>query len=127
MLHHISLPVINLEKSSKLYDESLSALGFKRVCFADSFVGYGIEEGKDQFAIKQTDIPASTGPRFHLAFAAPTRKAVDDFYKLALSNGAKDDGRPGIRGHYGPDYYAAFIIDLDGHRIEAVINESDTD
>ena len=123
MLHHISLPVTSIEKSSVLYDAALSALGYKRVCSGDDFTGYGIEDGKDQFAIKQIDPSASAGPRFHLAFSAPSHEAVDHFHEIALSNGATDNGKPGLREHYGPNYYAAFIIDLDGHRIEAVINE----
>jgi len=66
---------------------------------------------------------ACAGPRFHLAFSAPSRESVDRFHASALRHGATDDGRPGLRRHYGPGYYAAFIIDLDGHRIEAVIND----
>ena len=58
-----------------------------------------------------------------MAFGAPSHEAVDEFHKAAMAMGAKDDGKPGLRTHYGPTYYAAFIIDFDGHRIEAVINE----
>ena len=121
MLHHISLPVAIIEKSSALYDAALSALGYKRVCSGNNFAGHGIEEGEDLFAIKQTDPTTPAGSGFHLAFGAPSREAVDNFYKAAISHGAIDNGKPGLREHYSPDYYAAFIIDLDGHRIEAVI------
>lgn len=124
MLHHISLPVANIEKSTALYDAALSALGYRRVCSGKDFAGYGIEDGNDQFAIKQINPSTSAGPRFHLAFSAPSRKAVDQFYEVALSNGATDNGNPGLRKQYSPTYYAAFIIDLDGHRIEAVIDEA---
>ena len=122
MLHHISLPVSDLDRSKKLYDAALSSLGFKCVCFGSDFAGYGIEENKDKFAIKQTDSVTSAGAGFHLAFSAPNRQAVDRFYEVALEHGAKCNGGPGLREHYGPSYYAAFILDLDGHRIEAVIN-----
>jgi len=122
MLHHVSLPVADLERSSALYDAALAALGYRRVCSGDGFAGYGIDEGKDKFAIKHAVPSASAGPRFHLALAAPSREAVDAFHRAALLHGAADNGRPGLRPHYGPDYYAAFIIDLDGHRIEAVHN-----
>ena len=125
MLHHISLPVSNIEKSSELYDAALSALGYKRVCFGEDFAGYGVEDGKDQFMLKQIDPSTTAGPRFHLAFGAPSRNAVDNFHQAAISKGATNNGEPGLREHYGPMYYAAFIIDLDGHRIEAVINETD--
>ncbi len=124
MLHHISLPVSDLEKSMQLYDAALSALGYRRVCSGKAFAGYGIEDNKDKFTIKQIDPSASAGSMFHLAFSAPGEAAVDRFHAAALANGAIDDGPPGYRKHYGPNYYAAFIIDLDGHRIEAVINDT---
>ncbi len=122
MLHHLSLPVADLERSSSLYDAALSALGYRRVCSGNGFAGYGVDDGKDKFAIKHATPSASAGPRFHLAFSAPSREAVDAFHKAALRHGAADNGEPGLRPHYGPNYYAAFIIDLDGHRIEAVCN-----
>jgi predicted lactoylglutathione lyase len=62
------------------------------------------------------------GDGFHLAFAAPSREAIDAFYRAALEYGASDNGAPGLRPNYGPRYYAAFIVDLDGHRIEAMHN-----
>lgn len=124
MLHHISLPVADIQRSTRLYDAALQALGYRRVFSADDFSGYGIEEDKDLFALKETDDAANAGPQFHLAFGAPSREAVDRFYECALDNGAEGDGPPGIRERYGPAYYAAFIVDLDGHRIEAVINEA---
>ena len=123
MLHHVSLPVEDLEKSSTLYDAVLSELNYRRVCSGADFAGYGIEENRDKFALKRVTPSASAGPGFHLAFSAPSKEAVIRFYDLALEHGALGNGEPGIRAHYGPGYYAAFIIDFDGHRIEAVINE----
>ena len=120
MLHHISLPVADLQRSSALYDAALAALGYRRVCSGKDYAGYGIEDDKDKFSIKHIVPSASAGPRFHLAFAAPSQQAVDAFHQAALAHGATCDGAPGLRPHYGPTYYAAFIIDLDGHRIEAV-------
>ena len=58
----------------------------------------------------------------HLAFAAPSRDAIDRFYAAAIAHGARDEGAPGLRPHYGPDYYAAFVVDADGYHIEAVIS-----
>jgi catechol 2,3-dioxygenase-like lactoylglutathione lyase family enzyme len=123
VLHHISLPVSDLDKSTRLYDAALSELGYRRVCSGGDFAGYGVEDNEDKFAIKQIRPSACAGRRFHLAFTAPSRESVDRFHATALRHGATDDGRPGLRRHYGPAYYAAFIIDLDGHRIEAVIND----
>jgi catechol 2,3-dioxygenase-like lactoylglutathione lyase family enzyme len=122
MLHHVSLPVADLKRSIALYDAALAALGYRQVCSGRGFAGYGIEAGKDKFAIKHSVPSASAGPRFHLAFVATSRDAVDAFHEAAILHGASSDGAPGLRAHYGPSYYAAFIIDLDGHRIEAVHN-----
>ena len=63
-----------------------------------------------------------TAPHVHVAFAAPTREAVDKFYKAALKAGGKDNGAPGVRKEYHPNYYAAFVLDPDGHNLEAVIH-----
>ena len=77
---------------------------------------------EDKFAIKLRGSAAlAPGPGFHLAFAAPDRAAVDRFYDAALRTGGQDNGPPGLRPHYGPDYYAAFVIDPDGYHIEAVV------
>jgi len=65
----------------------------------------------------------SPGPGFHIAFRAPTREAVDRFHAAALSTGGVDEGPPGIRESYDLGYYAAFVRDLDGHRVEAVLHE----
>ncbi len=127
MLHHASLPVADLQQSAKLYDAALSTLGYRQVCAAKDFVGYGIEDDKDKFSIKAVNTARSAGARFHLAFSAPSTDAVDQFHAAAILNGATDNGAPGYRHHYGPNYYAAFIVDLDGHRIEAVINEPGSD
>jgi len=122
MLHHISLGVADLERSARFYDAVLSVLGYTRVWTDASAVGYGVKGGGDKFAIKQREGSVAPGPGSHLAFAAPSREAVDAFHTLALQNGGEDNGPPGLRPHYGPNYYAAFVIDPDGHRIEAVIN-----
>jgi catechol 2,3-dioxygenase-like lactoylglutathione lyase family enzyme len=123
MLHHISLAVADLEVAGAFYDAALSALGYRRVFQGDTAIGYGIEDGKDKFCLKLREQAVAPGPGFHLAFAAPSRSAVDDFHEYALAVGGMDNGAPGLRPHYGEHYYAAFLIDPDGHRIEAVINK----
>ena len=120
MLHHASLPVSDLDRAAALYDAALAPLGYRCVARAPGFAGYGVEDGKDQLALKQTDAAAAAGPGFHLALAAPSREAVDAFHAAALGHGASDNGGPGLRPGYGPSYYAAFVVDLDGHRLEAV-------
>lgn len=129
MLHHISLGVADLRRAARFYDAALAPLGFVRVWEdirpgePDQAIGYGLPGGGDKLALKERgDAAHPPGPGFHLAFAAPDRQAVSAFHEAALAAGGTDNGAPGLRPHYGPDYYAAFVIDPDGHPIEAVIN-----
>ena len=122
MLHHVSFGVSNLERSAAFYDAVLSALGYVRVWADSSAVGYGLAQGQDLFAVKlRAGDAKAPGPGFHFAFAAPSREAVARFHAEALAHGGQDNGAPGLRAAYGPDYFAAFVIDPDGYRIEAVI------
>jgi catechol 2,3-dioxygenase-like lactoylglutathione lyase family enzyme len=131
MLHHISLGVSHIELAATFYDAVLSPLGYVRVWDdvrpgeADQAVGYGPAGGGDKLALKHHPKgQRPPGPGFHLAFAAPNREAVQRFHEAALANGGKDNGGPGLRAHYGPNYYAAFVIDRDGHHLEAVFNHA---
>jgi catechol 2,3-dioxygenase-like lactoylglutathione lyase family enzyme len=124
MLHHLSLGVADLRRSAAFYDAVLSALGYVQVWADDTAVGYGLPGGGDKLALKRRDNARPPGPGFHLAFAAPSREAVIAFHAAALEQGGQDDGAPGLRSHYGPGYYAAFVVDPDGVRIEAVIQGS---
>lgn len=122
MLHHLSLPVADVETARTFYDAALDTLGYRCV-FADAtVVGYGVEDGRDKLCLMKSTTPAS-GPGFHLAFRAPSREAVDRFHARALEHGAVDNGPPGLRPHYGAHYYAAFVLDPDGHRLEAVCKD----
>ena len=120
MLHHLSLPVSDLPAARALYDAALAALGYRLVVEAAGFAGYGLITGQDRFALTQRPGAQAAGPGFHLAFAAPSQAAVTAFHAAALQHGARDNGMPGLRPQYGPGYFAAFVIDLDGHRLEAV-------
>ena len=123
MLSHISLGVSNIDKSRSFYSEALAPLGIVLLWQYEDAVGYGPPGGNDKLALflkTETDVPLAAGPGFHLAFAAPSQKAVDQFYEAAIKAGGKDDGPPGLRPHYGPTYYAAFVFDPDGHKLEAV-------
>ncbi len=120
MLHHLSFGVLSLEDSGRLYDAALAALGLRRVFEDDTAIGYGVVDEEDVFCLKQRENASPPGPGFHLAFAAPDRAAVDAFHAAAISAGGRDNGPPGLRPDYGPHYYAAFVIDLDGHHVEAV-------
>jgi catechol 2,3-dioxygenase-like lactoylglutathione lyase family enzyme len=122
MLDHISLGVTDLERSRGFYDAALHPLGLVRtVDFQGRGSDYGAMAG--QFGVEFT-ITVETGvsPQrgMHLCFRAPNRASVREFHGAALSAGGHDDGGPGVRPQYHSDYYAAFVVDPDGHRIEAV-------
>jgi catechol 2,3-dioxygenase-like lactoylglutathione lyase family enzyme len=122
MLHHISLGVRDLALSGAFYDAALGALGFRRVFEDETAVGYGLVDGEDLLCLKLRTDAVAPCPGFHLAFSAPSRFAVEQFHQCALRVGGTDNGAPGLRPHYGANYYAAFLVDPDGHRIEAVLN-----
>lgn len=128
MLHHISFGVADMERAARFYDAVLAPLGFQRV-WSDirpgeegQAVGYGKSGGGDKLALKQHDRHRAPGPGYHLAFTAPSPAAIEAFHAAALANGGRDNGAPGMRPEYGAHYYAAFVIDPDGNRLEAVIN-----
>lgn len=122
MLHHISFGVRDLHHAGLFYDAALGALGYRRVFEDDTAIGYGVEDGNDLLCLKLRPDAAAPGAGFHMAFSAPSRAAVDAFHAAALRIGGSDNGAPGLRADYGDHYYAAFVVDPDGHRIEAVIN-----
>ena len=123
MLHHLSFAVADLSRSAAFYDATLAPLGYVRAWSNATAIGYGLPGGGDKFAIKMRSNEVTVpGPGFHLAFAAPSREAVDAFHRAALASGGRDNGPPGLRPQYAPDYYAAFVFDPDGYWIEAVIH-----
>ena len=117
MLDHVTIGVSDIEQSKEFYDRALRPLGIARLyAEGEGFAGYGISP-KAFFWIGLRDIP-QTGA--HIAFAAPDRATVDRFHDEAIAAGGSDNGAPGIRPHYHPNYYGAFVLDPDGHNIEAV-------
>ena len=125
MLHHASLAVSDLTRSGAFYDSVLTSLGYMRVWADETAIGYGPTGEGDKFAIKlRVGGVTVPGEGFHVAFAAPSREAVGNFYEAAMENGGKDNGGSGLHPEYGENYYAAFVFDPDGHRVEAVINRA---
>ena len=120
MIGHLSFGVADLNRATAFYDAALGALGYARVWTNPRGVGYGREPGKDKLALFPRLDTAAPGAGFHLAFDADSPEAVDRFHAAALSAGGTSNGPPGLRPRYGPTYYAAFVIDPDGHRLEAV-------
>lgn len=125
MISHVSLGVSRLARSMAFYDAALAPLGYVRVWTKARGAGYGPPGTVDEtFAIVEGGEQArAAGAGSHLALAARDRAAVDGFHAAAMGAGAKDEGAPGLRPHYGPGYYAAFVFDPDGHKLEAVCHE----
>jgi catechol 2,3-dioxygenase-like lactoylglutathione lyase family enzyme len=127
MLHHVSVGVRDVERAASFYDAVLGALGYKRVLeFLPYAVAYGEAEPAFWVQLPQNQQVATAGNGVHISFAAPSKAAVDAFHATALAEGAKSDGEPGPRPDYSPDYYGAFIFDLDGNKLEATLQPRTT-
>ena len=113
MITHISIGVRDIERSKRFYDAALEPLGYQRLRAARSLVGYGYGRDSISFWVFQAERPVSADEKsgLHFCFAAPDAAAVDVFHAAALRAGGHDNGPPGLRPIYAPDYYAAFIID----------------
>jgi len=110
MFDHLGLRVKDLDKSSRLYEAMLAPLGHAAGAKGEGYAGFGalwLHEDK-------------RGGGAHVALRAPDREAVDRFHREGLKAGAKDNGKPGLRKDYAPNYYAAFLVDFDGNNVEAV-------
>ncbi|MBN1870323.1 MAG: VOC family protein [Candidatus Omnitrophica bacterium] len=119
MIDHIGLAVSDQAKSKKFYIKALAPLGISEVKEMQGWSGFG-KDGKPEFWF---GVGRGVQQPTHIAFSASNRKDVDAFYKAAMAAGGKDNGAPGIRKHYHPNYYAAFVFDPDGHNIEAVCHK----
>jgi len=125
MLHHVSVGVRDVERAAKFYDPVLKTLGYRRVMeFLPHVIAYGESRDRPEFWIgqPQNQQPANSGNGVHVAFLAKTRQVVSKFHDAALKQGGSNGGEPGPRPDYGPSYYGAFIYDLDGNKIEAMMN-----
>lgn len=117
MIDHVGFDVADLQKSRAFYLQALAPLGYGVIMEWEKWVGFGVD-GKPDFWIVGNG--KSTAPHLHVAFRAKSREVVDAFYAAAMKAGARDNGAPGVREHYHPNYYGAFVIGPDGHNIEAV-------
>ena len=121
MIDHVSLGVSDLERSIAFYDAVLAPLGYRRLWSNERGAGYGVQGIDEPLAILATgDRARAAGAGTHLALTARSHAAVDGFHTAAIGLGASDEGAPGLRPHYGDGYYAAFVLDPDGHKLEAV-------
>jgi catechol 2,3-dioxygenase-like lactoylglutathione lyase family enzyme len=118
MLDHIAVPVSNFQKSKDFYENSLKPIGYEVVMEFENVAGFGANK-KPDFWIAQ----GKPGSDLHVAFHCDSRELVDQFYKAAMAAGGKDNGAPGLREQYHPNYYGAFVIDPDGNNVEAVCHK----
>jgi catechol 2,3-dioxygenase-like lactoylglutathione lyase family enzyme len=123
MIDHLGFSVSDLARAKAFYQQALAPLGIDVIMElsaeqtgANGHVGFG-EGGKPYFWIGAA---AALRGSLHVAFAAGSRAAVDAFYRAALAAGGRDNGAPGLRPHYHASYYGAFVLDPDGHNVEAV-------
>ena len=121
MISHLSLGVRDLDRAQSFYDALGAPLGFVRLWRSNGGLGYGPEGGNDKLALfERADGVLAAGPGFHLALRAPSREAVHAAHAVAIVQGGSDEGAPGPRPHCGATYYAAFLRDPDGHKLEIV-------
>ncbi|MGK7870205.1 VOC family protein [Falsiroseomonas sp. E2-1-a20] len=120
MLDHVSIAVVDLARAARFYDAVMAALGQPCVWREERAIGYGLRDAGSYLTIRAGATAADAA--CHWAFRAKGRAAVRDFHAAGLAAGGTDDGAPGLRPIYHPHYYAAFLRDPDGNRIEAVFH-----
>jgi catechol 2,3-dioxygenase-like lactoylglutathione lyase family enzyme len=127
MIDHLSLGVRDVKQSRAFYDAALAPLGYRRGFDRPTISGYGSSDphplGEQALAFWIAEEPRGAALNGHVCFSAGKRATVDAFYRAALAAGGRDNGAPGLRPHYHPSYYAAFVIDPNGHHLEAVCHQ----
>jgi catechol 2,3-dioxygenase-like lactoylglutathione lyase family enzyme len=116
MIDHVAFYVSDLDRSRKFYEQALEPLGYVVAFEMEGMVGYG-SGGRPRLGIRVGEEPSRNA---HVAIAADDHDAVDAFYAAAMAAGGQDNGGPGVREHYHPTYYAAFVRDPDGNNVEVV-------
>jgi catechol 2,3-dioxygenase-like lactoylglutathione lyase family enzyme len=119
MIAHVSIGAREIARARSFYDAALEPLGYTCLSADEGSLGYGAEAPEFWVLRAEHPVPPDDRSGLHFCFTAPDRASVDAFHKSALKAGGKDNGKPGLRADYGPNYYAAFAIDPDGYRIEA--------
>lgn len=128
LLDHISITVTSIDRARPFYDAIMLALGAVKVYDTAERLGYGercsAERTDDSYIAIAEDADSMHSEKRHWCFKAESRAAVDAFYQSGLQAGGTCDGKPGIRSDYHDNYYAAFLIDPDGNRVEAVCHRA---
>ena len=119
MIDHLSIGVRDLARAKRFYDAAFRPLGYAALSEGPDQLGYGREDAAFWLAVAERPVPPDPASGLHFCFAAPSRASVDAFHAAATAAGGTDNGAPGLRPVYGPNYYAAFVTDPDGYRVEA--------
>jgi catechol 2,3-dioxygenase-like lactoylglutathione lyase family enzyme len=119
MINHVSIGVRSLMEAKRFYDATLTAIGYR--CLSEDATSLGYGESQVSFWVLQVEqpVPGSPNSGLHICFDGGNRDCVNNFHTAGLRHGGLDNGKPGLRPDYAPDYFAAFLIDPDGYRIEA--------
>jgi len=125
MIDHVSIGVRDIAAARRFYDAALAPLGYRCLSAGPDSLGYGRDSAALWISAAEHPIPPDDRSGLHICFATPSRTAVDAFHAAALRTGGRDNGKPGLRTNYGPDYYAAFVVDPDGYRLEAYCGQSE--
>jgi catechol 2,3-dioxygenase-like lactoylglutathione lyase family enzyme len=125
MIDHVSVAVSDLERSARFYEETLAPLGLSRLVTRPATIGFGKSYPEFWINLRADMAEIGRGSGAHICFRAKSTGDVDAFHAAALAAGGLSDGRPGLRPHDRVRYYAAFVIDPDGNRIEAVTFPAD--
>ncbi len=129
VLDHVSITVLDLALARPFYDATMAALGVDKVYDRADAIGYGVRctdlEDHHTFLAIYESAEANTDARRHWCFKASTRSQVVAFFQAGLAHGGTDDGPPGLRAHYHPTYFAAFLKDPFGNRVEAVCHRGE--
>jgi catechol 2,3-dioxygenase-like lactoylglutathione lyase family enzyme len=123
MIDHIGIEVSNYQRAKQFYEHALAPLGYRLLMEVQGFAGFGLSQNGGPIANFWLHEGSNPTKKTHIAFRAASRAKVDEFYRAALQAGGKDNGKPGIREIYHPNYYGAFVLDFDGHNIEAVCHQ----
>jgi catechol 2,3-dioxygenase-like lactoylglutathione lyase family enzyme len=111
--------VRDVAATKRFYDAALKPLGYRCLSESEGSLGYGSDNVEFWISSSAQPVAADSRSGLHFCFAAPSRRSVDSFHAAALASGGRDNGAPGLRADYGDNYYAAFVIDPDGYRLEA--------
>jgi catechol 2,3-dioxygenase-like lactoylglutathione lyase family enzyme len=124
VINHVSIGVRDIARSRRFYGAALKPLGYKLLSDGETSLGYG--NGSVALWVQKSDSPVAPNMAsgLHFCFDAPSRKSVAEFHKAALGAGGKDNGPADLRADYGDNYYAGFVIDPDGYRLEAYCDKA---